>query len=343
MKYQKVYVSTPFSYLPEQRLSSEELEGRLAPLYQRLDLPMGRLELMTGIKERGIWSLGTKPSSLAVSAARLLMDKMEISPEKIDLLIHASVCRDFLEPATASVVHEALRLPAHAQSFDLSNACLGVMSAIEMAARQIEAGQISQALIVSGENGAPLIEETVNFLNNSTNLSRKDIKKYFANLTIGSAAVAVLVSDQKYPLTHQLKSSYFRSDTSTNRLCQGDGNHSALMMETDSEALMQAGVALAHKTWSDYRISDGAEAVVDAKWLIGHQVGLAHETLMRQKLGLEHLKSYSTFSYLGNTGSAAWPVTLGEASRLELLRSQETVLVMGIGSGLHCGIMEIVW
>jgi len=343
MKYNKVFISTPFSYLPEHRLSSSELELRLAPLYERLNLPMGRLELMTGIKERGLWPIGTKPSSLAVSAARTLFDKMRLEANKIDLLIHASVCRDFLEPSTASVIHEALSLRSDAQSFDLSNACLGVMSAVDMAARQIESGQISHALVVSGENGGPLIEETLQFLNNSTELSRKDIKKYFANLTIGSAAVAVLVSSEKYAFSHELKSSCFRSDTSTNNLCQGDGNHTALMMETDSEALMHAGVNLAKKTWNDFQGFDGAEAIKRATWLIGHQVGHAHENLMRETLGISHLKTYSTFSYLGNTGSAAWPVTVAEAAHFELITPKESLLVMGIGSGLHCGIMEIIW
>jgi len=343
MKFNNVFISTPFSYLPEYRLSSSELEVRLTPLYERLNLPIGRLELMTGIKERGLWPIGTKPSTLAIKAARNLFDKMNLSTDRIDLLIHASVCRDFLEPSTASVIHDGLNLRSSTQSFDLSNACLGVMSAVEMAARQVESGQISHALIVSGENGGPLIEETLQFLNNSVELSRKDIKKYFANLTIGSAAVAVLVSNEKYSFSHELKSSCFRSDTSTNKLCQGDGNHTALMMETDSEALMHAGVALAHRTWTEFQESDGRETVRNATWLIGHQVGHAHENLMRETLGVSHLKTYSTFSYLGNTGSAAWPVTLSEASRFELIHPQESVLVMGIGSGLHCGIMEIIW
>ena len=89
------------SYLPEERLSSEALELKLSPLYERLNLPHGRLELMTGIKERRLWEPGTRPSDLSTNAAKKLFNENQIDKNKVDLLIHSSVCRDFLEPSTA--------------------------------------------------------------------------------------------------------------------------------------------------------------------------------------------------------------------------------------------------
>ena len=54
--------------LPPRTVSSAELEAELAPLYSRLKLPAGRLELMTGIHTRRLWPEGTKPSSAAAAA-----------------------------------------------------------------------------------------------------------------------------------------------------------------------------------------------------------------------------------------------------------------------------------
>ena len=178
MKFQNVVIES-FAYdLADQVYSSSYIEERLDPLYKKLKLPEGRLELMTGIKERRVWPLGTLPSDLSTRAAEKLFLKSRFSKSDVDLLIHASVCRDFLEPATASVVHANLGLNKKAMIFDLSNACLGVINAFVVAASMIDQGIISCALIVSGENGGPLLESTINELLNNESIDRKNIKKY---------------------------------------------------------------------------------------------------------------------------------------------------------------------
>src|SRR6185503_8744996 len=81
---------------------------------------------------------------------------------------------------------------AGAQIFDVSNACLGFLNWLTLAASMIEAGQIHCAMIAAGENGRPLVDQTLRTLNERP-LSRNEIKPYFANLTIGSGAVAAMV------------------------------------------------------------------------------------------------------------------------------------------------------
>ena len=71
MMYTQVCLDT-FGYeLPPRVLTSEEIENRLAPLYDRLKLPAGRLELMSGIRERRLWPAGTRPSARETPGARL--------------------------------------------------------------------------------------------------------------------------------------------------------------------------------------------------------------------------------------------------------------------------------
>jgi len=50
------------------------------------------------------------------------------------LLVTTSVCRDFIEPSTASVVHGGLELPKTCLSFDVGNACLAFLNGIDIAA-----------------------------------------------------------------------------------------------------------------------------------------------------------------------------------------------------------------
>lgn len=343
MKFENVVISSFAHHIPDKVMSSEELESRLAPLYKKLKLPHGRLELMTGITERRYWEPGTKPSDLSTQAAKNLFAKGVVSSDEVDMIIHSSVCRDFLEPSTASVVHHNLELRPEAMLFDLSNACLGVLSSFVVAANMIESGAIKHALIVSGENGGPLLFETIDHLLKDTSITRKNIKKYIASLTIGSAAVAYTLSHKDCVKGgHQLLGGAVMADSSANVLCQGGGDTHSLMMETDSEALMKAGVKLAKTTWDKAKgelgwTNDSADIV------IGHQVGTAHEKLTMEALGLDHHETYTTYQTLGNTGSAALPITLNLLDDNKPIEKGSLVGLLGIGSGLNSIMMGVKW
>jgi 3-oxoacyl-[acyl-carrier-protein] synthase-3 len=111
MKYQHVRFQG-FGYeLPPDIISSQDIEERLAPVYEKLKLPQGRLELMSGIKERRFWPKGTRPSDGAVLAGKKAINASGIDPAQLDCLIFTSVSRDMMEPATASFVHNHLSLP----------------------------------------------------------------------------------------------------------------------------------------------------------------------------------------------------------------------------------------
>ena len=67
--------------LPPQVVTTDELEARLAPLYQRIGLVPGRLELMTGIKERRFWNTPIKPSEIAARAGKKALAKAQLRHE----------------------------------------------------------------------------------------------------------------------------------------------------------------------------------------------------------------------------------------------------------------------
>ncbi|MBL6989820.1 MAG: 3-oxoacyl-ACP synthase III [Bacteriovoracaceae bacterium] len=343
MRFEQVRIESYGYHLPQEILTSAEIEQKLQSVYDRLRLPKGRLELMTGIKQRRFWSQGTRPSELSTNAALEAFERSKINKKNIDVLIHASVCRDFLEPSTASVVHHNLGLDPKCMIFDLSNACLGVMSSFVVIANMIEQGTIQCGMVVAGENGGPLLQETIGFLNNSKDLTRKNIKKYVANLTIGSAAVAFILCHKSLaPEGHTLLGGATMTRSSANTLCQGDGNPNSLMMETDSEELMKEGVALAQDTWELAKKNlEWTNDNVD--WVIGHQVGVAHEKMTLKSLKLHKLNTFATYPTLGNTGSSALPITLAKLDQTQDLKRGEHVAMLGIGSGLTSTILGVKW
>ena len=116
-------------------------------------------------------------------------------------LVHGSVCRDYLEPATACRVHHGLGLPGEAMIYDVSNACLGLLTGMIQVANMIELGQIRAGVVVGTECGRELVENTIALLNADESLTRDSIKDSIASLTIGSASVAIVLCDEELSQT----------------------------------------------------------------------------------------------------------------------------------------------
>ncbi len=76
----------------------------------------------------------------------------QVDRSEIQCLINTSVCRDYIEPATASIVHNKLGLSQSAISFDVVNACLGFLNGMLLVANMIELGQIDTGMVVAAED-----------------------------------------------------------------------------------------------------------------------------------------------------------------------------------------------
>ena len=345
MRFKHACIESLAVALPDEKWTSAGIEERLKPLYDRLKLPAGRLELMTGIKERRMWTPGTRPSDASASAGKNVLRQSAFKPEQMEVLIHSAVCRDMLEPATASFAHHKIGLGPHCQIFDLSNACLGFLNGLVTLAAMIDSGQIKCGMVVSGENGRPLVDRTIKHLL-ETPLDRNAIKPFFANLTIGSAAVAAVVCHEDLlpagAPRHRMLAGSVLAATKHSELCKGDSEGDALVMETDSEQLLLAGVEVAQRTWKSFEQETGWNPSTPDR-IITHQVGTMHRRKLYETVGLDLAKDFSSFEILGNTGSAALPSTLALAVEQGALRSGQKAALLGIGSGLNSLMLAVEW
>jgi acyl-CoA:acyl-CoA alkyltransferase len=349
MLYQDVCLEAIAHTLPEQVVTSAEIEARLEPLYTRLRLPEGRLELMTGIHERRFWLPDVPPSVKSIETAAKALDRAGLDRQEVGALVHGSVCRDFLEPATACGVHHRLGLPNRAAVYDVSNACLGLLNGVVQVANMIELGQIRAGVVVGTESGRALVESTIAHLNADPSLSRQDIKTAFASLTIGSGSAAIVLCDRKLSRTgNRLLGGVVLTATEHCELCQGGHAGAAtsqgqpLLMATDSEALMREGVAAAQTTFAAF--------LDEMKWLAGdiqktfcHQVGRAHHRLLFESLGLDQCIDFATFEHLGNTGAAALPTAASLGIESGHVQSGDRVALFGIGSGINVIMLGLEW
>ena len=348
MRYQHVAIESLGYTLPSEVVSTTQLEQQLEPAYQRMRLPEGRLELMTGIRHRRFWDPGTLPGDKSIESGEQAIQVADIDRQKIGMLIHGSVCRDHLEPATACRVHHGLGLRPDCMIYDLSNACLGQLNGIALAANAIELGQIEAALVVGTEDSRHLVENTVRSLNEDTSWTRKTVKMAVASLTIGSASSAILLTHRSLSQTdNALHAVVAHANTQFHELCHSGKDEAVAddmrpLMHTDSERLMAEGIATGVATFEQF-LEDTQWQRADVHRSFCHQVGAAHRKLMLESLGLPEANDFTTFEWLGNTGSAALPVTLAVGLEQRRVSKGENIGLLGIGSGINCLMVGATW
>lgn len=346
MRFEHVFLESIGAVVPEEIWTSEQIESDLSPLYERLKLPEGRLQLMSGIDQRRVWPDGTKPSEPSVRSGNAAIEAAGMERERIGCLIHASVCRDFLEPATASKVHHGLSLPSRCWVYDVSNACLGLMNGLVQIASLIEAGAIEAGVVVGTENSRPLLTQTIQTLNQDQSLTRQSVKPAFASLTIGSGSCAFLLTHERLSRGGTpVEVAIAEARTEFHDLCRSDQDAGAGMqplMDTDSEKLMVEGIATGARALEQLLAESGWQRE-NIDRTICHQVGVRHQAAMLDALGLPLERDIATFDRLGNTGSVALPLTLAAAVAGRKLTEGQRLAMLGIGSGINSVMLAGTW
>jgi 3-oxoacyl-[acyl-carrier-protein] synthase III len=338
MRFQHVAIEGFAHVLPPHVIPSTALEERLTGLMGRLGFPAGTIEKLTGVRERRFWDPGVKCSQGAALAARKVLDQTGIDVSEVQALVNGSVSRDYLEPATATLVAGQLGLGPGSMNFDVTNACLGFLNGMVAVANLIELGQIDTGLVVASEVTREGIDHTIQRLQ-AAGVTGDDFRNNFASLTLGSGAVAcVLRRAEKSRSPHRLTGGVWRADTDHNDLCVA----SHLEMRADAHGLLVHGVDCAVATWPLAAAKFGwAGAPPDE--IIFHQVGLTHFVKTFERLGLPLDRALVTFPYLGNTGPVSVPITLSVGVAQGRIQPGQKVALFGVGSGLGSLILEVQW
>lgn len=320
------------------RVTSASLEDQLAEPYARLGIPARCIESLTGIVARRFWPEGTDIVACAKAVAARALDEANVPRERVGLLVNCSVSKEYLEPSVASMVHGDLGLPTTTPNFDLSNACLGFVTSMDLAARMIEARTIDYALVVAAESSRKVVENTVAALLKPTS-TMQDYKDWLPTLTLGSGACAMVLAHEDVSRSeHRFLGAVHRAATEHSRVCVGSWNE----MRTDAPKLMSEGIALAERTWQAASEAFGWSDDTLSQFVC-HQVGAGHLATLMKRLSLPVAKAFPTYPELGNMGAVALPCTLRLAVDAGRLQSGQHAALMGIGSGLNCAMGHVVW
>lgn len=176
--------------LPEKRLTMEAL---LASCRRR---PRWDLERITGIHERRV-AVDEYALDLAVHAAERALSMSRYGAEELDVVICTSISKHHrtdefsLEPSTAVRIRKALGA-ARARTFDVVNACAGMLNGILVMQALIRSGLARCGMVVSGEHNMPVAETAVREM-------RHSFDGQIAALTLGDCGAALILDASPDP------------------------------------------------------------------------------------------------------------------------------------------------
>ena len=314
-------------YVPDFVLSNKVLETMV-------DTNDEWITSRTGIKERRILKgegLGT--SYLAIKAAEDLLQKGNINPLDIDLVIVASATPDLLVAATA--VYVATEIGAtNAFAYDLQAACSGFLFGMSTAAAYIEAGRYKKVLLI----GADKMSSIIDYTDRAT------------CIIFGDGAGAVLFEPNFEGLGMQ--DEYLRSDGIGREFLKIDAGGSILPASIETIDNKQHTVIQDGKTvfkWAVTNMADVSELIMkrndltndDVDWLIAHQANKRIIDATSSRMKLDEEKVLINIEKYGNTTSATLPLLLFDFEKK--FRKGDNLIFAAFGGGFTWGSIYLKW
>jgi 3-oxoacyl-[acyl-carrier-protein] synthase III len=315
-------------YLPDRVLTNADLE-------RMVDTTDDWIQERTGIRERRIADADTGAAEMGAAAARIAMERANVLPGEIDVIVVSTATPDRLLPSTACDM-QALLGATNAAAYDISAACSGFLYALSVAEGHIASGNAEIALVVSTEKmsgivdwsdrstcvlfgdgaGAAVVRRAVNGRGVLSSFIRSD--GTLAELLWRPAGgvrvpMDLAVLDEKTHLVKMAGREVFKAAVRS-------------MAEAADQALMRAGLT-------------GA----DIDLLIPHQANMRIIDATARYAGIPMDRVFVNVDRYGNMSSATVPIALDEALEQERIRPGHNVLMVAFGAGFTWAATVLRW
>ena len=322
--------------LPEQRLTTEQL---MATTRHRTRIDLATL---TGINERRV-SAGVEDSvALAAAAASDCLRRSRHGPEDLEVVVSCSITKyrdglaQWLEPPMSLAVADRIGA-SQAETFDVSNACAGMLTGVFVVANRIRRGDIDCGMVVSGEYISQLGQ-------NAAKHVRNILSPELASLTLGDAGAAIILERAPEGVAG-ITFAGFTTISEHSRLCLAyPARHDpGARMFTKSQAIQRFAIAD-----TPVLLLEALEAVglsiSDVDWVIPHQTSArairkGMKEVCAQLGGEPRHPAVVTVDRYGNTASTTHSVALVEELEAGHIRSGDRVALVALASGIEIGIV----
>ncbi len=330
MTNMNAYISSLGRYVPEKRVSNDELA-------RTLDTSDEWIRSHTGIGNRHISSDQETTSYMGYKAAQEALDKRGLSAEDIDMILVSTITADYHEmPGTSCLIQDMLGNGV-CGAMDIKAACSGFVYGLELGKGLINNGTASRILVIGTERLSRVLDWT-----NRNNC-----------ILFGDGAGAVILeAGEGAPrgiMNSILRAEGSGSDALThprggtsNPFIEGEtvGNDHYLQM--DGRRVYEFAVRANTVILKDLMDKNGL-TVEDIDWIVPHQANrrIIEAAAKRDRIPLE--KFYLNMEEFANTSGASIPLALADMESKGLLKQGQKILTVGFGAGLTYGGNYIIW
>jgi len=307
------------SVLPERVVTTAELARQVGREPEEM-------ERKTGIRTRHWAAPGAKMADLGARALRLALERAGLAATELRrILFVTSTGGDALAPATANQVAAALGLSGSCDAFDLNNACMGFLSAFDVAARSVATGLSPVAIV------------TVEF--NSRAIAPTEPRPY---LVFGDAATATVLGPAQEPGEGVLAVAFGNDgthppDTQLDHPLR-TGRPEGFRFHTSPRDMVRVVFEVLDQATSRVAESSGVR-LGDIEWVLPHQPNGAMLRGIVERYGFEPTRLMPVVEEIGSVGAASIPFSLDLLLRTRPVRPGDRVLMLGVGAGVSYGAL----
>ena len=314
-------------YVPEFILTNQILETMV-------DTNDDWITSRTGIKERRILKGENKGTSfMAIQAAKNLIQKTNLDPKTIDLVVVATATPDMKAASTSAYTASEIGA-TNAFAFDIDAACSSFLFGMSIVARYIESGIYKKILLIGADKNSSMI----NYEDRAT------------CIIFGDGAGAVLFEANQEGLGMQ--DELLRSDGTGREFLRGThgGSSNAITEESLKEKnhfIYQDGKTVFKN--AVFNMADAAVKILDRNnldndkvdWLVAHQANKRIIDATANRINLDPKKVMMNIEKYGNTTSGTLPLLLNDYE--SKLKKGDNLIFAAFGGGFNWGSIYLKW
>ena len=324
-------------YVPEHVVTNDDLS-------KVMDTNDAWIQERTGIKERRhiLPGDGNTTSVMGTKAARIAIERAEIDPKDIELILFATLSPDMYFPGGGVQVQDQLGIGT-VPALDVRNQCSGFVYALSTADQYIKTGMYKNVLVIGSENHSGGLDMTT--------------RGRGVSVIFGDGAGAAVVSRNETG-TGGILSTHLHSEGKHKDELALQGPSTGYWVPQILEENPQEDIPYfpymngqfvfknAVVRFSEV-IQEGLKAnglgVDDIAMLIPHQANLRISQFIQKKFGLADEQVFNNIQKYGNTTAASIPIALTEAWEAGKIKSGDLVVLAAFGSGFTWGSAIIRW
>jgi 3-oxoacyl-[acyl-carrier-protein] synthase-3 len=315
------------AYVPDYILTNQELETMV-------DTNNEWIMSRSGISERRILKDKDKATAfMAAEAAKKLLEKKNLSPLDIDLIIVATVTPDHQYPATANIVSDMIGA-TNAWGFDIQAACSSFIYALTTATKFIETGTHKKILVI----GADKMSSIIDYTDRAT------------SILFGDGAGAVLL-EPTTDGTGILDSRMYSDGSGKKYLYQPAGGslhpptietvtNKQHFVAMDGQPVFKIAVIKMADVAAEMMERNNLQAD-DIAFLVPHQANKRIIEATANRMGISMDKVMLNIQKYGNTTSATLPLCLAEWEHQ--LKKGDNLVLTTFGAGFTWGGIYLKW